>query len=1284
MKRLPIIIVLSVLFSGSVCAKDDNWIAHRHTQDNGLSNNAVRAVMRDSRGYVWMGTSNGLNRYDGNEYREIKIEGGVPDNNYISALLEDPKGRIWIGTAEGLCLYKPGDEKAFRFAAMDEYAFQVYQIAMDSGGKILISDKDYGFFRIDTDRMTAERIESGSNIAYSPLALCVDANGSVWFVNSDGTLCRSSDQLASAEIVIPSDLSPLVGKRIHKMFYESGFLLIGLTYAIMIMNVRTREYTIPKGISNIHGVISGSKDEFWAACDNGIVIFDADMNESRSFEMTDLPGGGDWQTHPNSALLDICSDGGDGYWIGSFGGAVHLLRNRTGLKAYRGYYTSRIVPSKDGSVWIGTENKGLFRFFPEENRMEPVRGLNLSSTNIQGLCLDGDHLFVGAWASNKLVSLNIKTGEVRSYPVSFNMTSLCRIEKDCIMIGSTSGLKLLSDGVVSDVEGMNVSVRHVYADRHEGIWISTYHDGLYRINRSSVGQGGPLQVRHYVSDVESSTSLQSHKVVCTYEDRHGTLWVATENAGFYRMDESRNSFQRIAPEECSAAYGFSEDSRGYIWISTDRGLLCMIPRLNNKFLFKKGDELLSDQYNYNSISIDESGFIYVGSSAGFVRFDTNKFPLPATGETLLLPSHESTGYISLSNRDNDIVIPVSSISNDVLNNSKIMWRCSQMDVEQWRELKEKTLAFNNLKPGHYELQLHLQSVPNTEVLDKRRLMITVRAPLLLQWWAWLIYLLLFGSVFYVSRVLISRKTEKRIQDETDKIEADYAKNLYVSKLDFITDLAHEIRTPLTLITGPAESIRSKLSGNADKSVLEEINILSRNTERLNELMMQLMDFRSIEKQGYDIHTDRYDPSAVVRHVFDRFNSSSRTRSLDYKLILPDNQISAVTDANALDRIVSNLLSNAFKYASSFIVLRVEAGYGSFSVICENDGPVVPLNMRESIFEPFVRYKDGKHSISGSGIGLYTGRSLAELIGGTLKMDTDLSVNRFILEVPLVAEKPAPETKTDYKAPSLELIGPKAETDSLQVKTSLLIVEDNDDMRVFLSGVLSGFFNIIQARDGYEASEILSRQDQIPDIVLSDVMMPRMDGFELCRIIKQNIDICHIPVILLTAKADTKSKVEGMEYGADSYVEKPFAPEYLVAVLQGILENRKRLQSYYSSRPLVKSSSIPHSFLEDKLIQKIEQFMEERLDDDTIKVEDIASALGMSKSSLQRKMQALFGMSVNEYVMVYRLKVAARIMDTENVPVSEVGFRVGFSSHSYFSKCFKKQFGITPREFKERS
>ena len=1284
MKKLISIVFALVLLSGSAAARDDNWIVHRYTQDDGLTNNAVRAVLRDSRGYVWMGTSTGLNRYDGRSFSEIRIEGGVPDNDYITALLEDSRGNIWIGTAAGICLYEPGNGKVARFPAMSEFDFQVYQIVRENDGSIVIPDKENGFFLIDTKKHEVKRIkqDNAGNVQYTPLALCFDADGTAWFINSDGALYRSSDRLGSVESVIPADSSPFTGKRIHRMHYASGFLLVGMTGDMLAFNIRTGEHGINKSISNVYGVLSTADNQSWAACDNGIVVFDADMNTLRTFLMTDLPGGGDRGTMPNSALLDICPDGGNGFWIGSYGGAFHLFPNRTGLKAHRGYYTSRIVPAKDGSVWIGTENKGLHHFFPSENRIEKIP-LQLSSTNIQGLCLDGDKLYIGAWASNKLVSLNTTTGEVKSYPIPFNVTSLCRIEKDCILIGSISGLKLLSNGEIVDVKGLDISIRCLYADRHDCIWISTNHNGLFRLHKSSLWKPGPPEFEQFTADISRPSSLQSNKVCCVFEDSHGTMWVATENAGFYKMDVSTGDFQRIEPEGCKAAYGFSEDDRGFLWITTDKGLLCLNPMTGNKFVFKKGDELLSNQYNYVSNVMDGSGHLYLGSSAGFVVFDTDKFPIAPKGETLLLPSSETVQTLTVKHRDNSFVIPVSSISNDVLDNTKIMWRCPQAGHDSWEEVENGEISFNNLSSGHYELQMHLQSVPNKEVLDKRRLFITVEVPLLLRWWAWLMYLILLGSIILLAIEFTRKRTKRKIQNEKNRLEAEYAKNLYVSKLDFITDLAHEIRTPLTLITAPAEYIRSKVAKVADDSVLEEINILSRNTERLNELMLQLMDFRSIEKEGYSIHPEECDLSAILKRVYDRFRSSSDNKKIDYRLVLPDQPVMAVTDANAVDRIVSNLLTNAFKYTASFIDLKLDADGKEFRITCENDGPVVPFNMREGIFKPFVRYRDGKHNISGSGIGLYTGRSLAQLLGGSLQMDSDLTINRFILKIPISVTEAAPAAKAEYKEPSQRAISPIVPIEGGQT-SHMLIVEDNDDMRSFLVNVMASYFTVIQAHDGVEAHEILSDPERIPDIVLSDVMMPRMDGFELCHLIKQDINICHIPVVLLTAKADTDSKVEGLEYGADSYVEKPFAPEYLVAVVHGILENRKRLQTYYSSKPLVKSSSIQHSRLEDSLIQRVEQFMEERLDDQTIRVEDLANASNMSKSSLQRKMQALFGMSVNEYIILYRLKVAARIMDSEDVPVSDVGFRVGFTSHSYFSKCFKKQFGMSPREFKERT
>ena len=302
MKVFPILVLAFALVTESAFAREDNWIVHRHTRDDGLTNNAVRAVLRDSKGYVWMGTSNGLNRYDGHDYLEVVIDGGVPDNNYITSLLEDSNGRIWIGTASGVCLYEPGKTNAVRFSPMAGDDFQVYQIIRESAGTILIPDRESGFFRIDTEKFEVERIEKGeNNLKYSPVAMCQDVNGVAWFINDDGTLYRSTNRLKSAEpVVLPADVSPFAGKRIHRMFYASGYILVGMTENVLTMNIRTGEYNINKSISNIYAILPASENEFWAACDNGIVVYDADLNVLRNFLMTDLPGGGDGRQCPTA------------------------------------------------------------------------------------------------------------------------------------------------------------------------------------------------------------------------------------------------------------------------------------------------------------------------------------------------------------------------------------------------------------------------------------------------------------------------------------------------------------------------------------------------------------------------------------------------------------------------------------------------------------------------------------------------------------------------------------------------------------------------------------------------------------------------------------------------------------------------------------------------------------------------------------------------------------------------------------------------------------------------
>ena len=1300
MKRVIRILLAVVFFLLGVAlqGKENDWFIRRYTEDDGLSHNVVRAVLKDAKGYVWFGTTNGLNRYDGHGCSEVAISGGIPDNNYITALQIDSQGKIWLGTAAGMCLYDPAsDEEAFRFPPMAEEQFQVYQIEQAPDGHIWVPDNNRGFFRINPLEETAVKISAGNagSLTYSPLAMCISPEGNIWFINSDWTLYRSSDNLLTATAV-PHQATPpsFAGKRIHKMFYVKGAIFVGLGDGLVALDPNTGVVSSYEGISNTYRFLQVSENEIWAACNEGLVVFDQDLRMTARYPLSKLQSVRNTGTpFPNCALLDICPDGGGGAWIGSFNGAVHLLPNRIRLNIEQDLFTSRIVPSPDGSVWIGTENRGLYHYFPSEKRLERL-SIPLSSTNIQGLCLDGDNLYIGGWATNKMICLNTKTGVSTIIPVSFNVSSICKIRKDLILVGSPSGLKKLQDGKLTDVSRLNISIRSIYSDRDGNVWISTNHDGLYRISEEMLVKDSLTVYDHYVLNPSDRSSLPSNKVCAVFEDSRGNLWVGAENAGLCLMDVARGTFTRFEDHEYKAAYGFAEDERGLMWITTDKGLLCLNPENEkSKLFYTKDDGLLSNQFNYNSIAIDGTGNLYLGSGTGFISFDTMRFPLSSKGQSILLPSFKPSrqdgdiparldylSSITLKHRDNSFAIDASFISNDILDNSKIMWRCPGLQ-DKWQEFPGEKLEFFDMPSGHHSVQMILQNAATQEVLAKRKLDITVKVRLLLRWWAILFYLLFFATAVVFTRQVFRRKSERKVRMEKDRMQAEYSKNLYTSKLDFITDLAHEIRTPLTLISAPTESIISKVSKGADQSLKDNLNILSRNTARLNELMLQLMDFRSIEKTGYEFHPELCDAGAIVQRVSDRFRSYADKKDLDFSLQLPESRLEVFTDSNAFDRILSNLLSNAFKYASSHIVLSLKEDRGGINVTCENDGPVVPLDMREKIFKPFVRYKDGKHNISGSGIGLYTSRQFAELLGGTLVMDRDPSGNRFILRLPKEAGSDAGKGKAGYSSPALNVLPADNAAREGNVERRMLIVEDNDDMRNYLDSIMSGKFSTEKVPDGRKALEILSGDGPLPDVVLSDVMMPVMDGFELCKAIKQDINICHIPVILLTAKVDTGSKIEGLEYGADAYVEKPFLPEYLQAVVRGLLDNRERLQAFYSSKPLEEGTSVIHSKLEDKLIGTLESFMEAHLDDQSIRVEDMAIVAGMSKSSLQRKMQALFGMSVNEYISLYRLKAAARIIASEDVPVSEVGYRVGFTSHSYFSKCFRKQFGLSPSEFR---
>lgn len=495
-------------------------------------------------------------------------------------------------------------------------------------------------------------------------------------------------------------------------------------------------------------------------------------------------------------------------------------------------------------------------------------------------------------------------------------------------------------------------------------------------------------------------------------------------------------------------------------------------------------------------------------------------------------------------------------------------------------------------------------------------------------------------------------------------------------------MAHEIRTPLTLIKGPLENILK--NKEVDAETREDLNIMQQNTERLLNLTNQLLDFRKAESQGYRLNFSECNITQVLHENYLRFTSIARQKNLNFTLNAPEQDFYAHVNREAFTKILSNLLNNAVKYAETYIHVSLqveehEERKGFFSVCTVNDGDLIPNEMKEAIFKPFVRFKEQRNGqmATGTGIGLALSRSLAELHHGSLVMSDKTNVNEFCLTLPIVqASAIVLSNESDRSVKQEELQNERMENN--KIKFVVLVVEDNPSVLSFVSRQMAHDYEVLTASDGAEALMLLDKH--FVNLVVSDVMMPVMDGFELCRTIKANLNYSHIPVILLTAKTDMQFKIEGLENGADAYIEKPFSPEYLSAVVANLINNREKLRQSFAKSPFVAVNTMALTKTDEEFIRKLNEVILANLGNSEFATDDMADSLNMSRSNFYRKIKGVLDLTPNEYLRIERLKRAAQLLKEGQCRVNEVCYTVGFNSPSYFAKCFLKQFGVLPKDF----
>lgn len=1293
---------------------------------NGLSQNTVNAILQDRKGFMWLGTKDGLNRYDGLSFRKFKHDAANPrsiGNSFITSLYEDFNGNIWVGTDAGVYIYYPEKEafEEFDCQSLEKTRIErsVSMIAGDKQGRVWIAVEAQGMFCYDACQKLLRNYPL-SEISSNIKCFTFDSGGTLWLGFYGDGLYYSKDNLAT---VHPYG-SPEDGKR----EFEGGVItkiVQGNYNCLYIGSVKegVSELNLTSGqVRNLLAIdesgesifcrdlLPYSDNELWIGTESGIYIYNL-----RTAQFIHLRASlYDSYSLSDNAIYALYKDREEGLWIGSyFGGVDYYPRQYTYFAKYypknianslHGKRVREFCRADDGTLWIGTEDGGLNHFNPKTKEFhffEPSAGF----TNIHGLCMDGSHLWVGTFSKGLRV-IDTRTGVVlRTYteghtPHSLNdnsIFSICRTSAGEIYLGTLFGLlryNRTQDNFDRIPELNGKFVYDIKEDSYGNLWLATYANGAYCYDVSV------RRWKNYVFDAEDEKSLPYDKVLSVFEDSYRQIWLTTQGGGFCLFHPDTETFTRYGLKDGlpnDVVYQIVEDDDRFLWLTTNNGLVRFDPKTMEMKVFSTANGLPTNQFNYRSGFKDEAGNIYLGSINGFVAFDPRTFaenrqvPAVAITDFLLFNKEVPVGEtdsplkssitfsdkVVLTADQNSFSFRIAALSYQAPRMNKLMYKLEGFD-EGWLTIGESPLVtYSNLGYGDYVFKVKASNSDGVWNEQETSLHLSILPPFYLSGWAYCFYVLFFMGCLVCVIFYFKRRNYRKQHRQMEMLEQEKEREVYHAKIDFFTNVAHEIRTPLTLIKGPLENII--LKKEVDSETKEDLYIMKQNTERLLNLTNQLLDFRKTETRGFRLNFTECDVVAVLRETYLRFTSLAKQKGLDFILELPQECFMADVNQEALTKIISNLLNNGVKYASTYLRISLETDEKVFHIRTFNDGEMIPDTMKEEIFKPFVRLDKEDEVTTGTGIGLALSRSLAELHQGSLMMEKGEEVNCFCLTLPVNQDSTITLSAENVSQVEENSCGwEQEETDTKEKKPMILVVEDNPDMLAFIRKQLTTEYSVLTAMNGIEALAVLD--NHYVNLVVSDVMMPQMDGFELCKTIKSDLSYSHIPVVLLTAKTNIQSKIEGLELGADAYIEKPFSVEYLLANISSLIHNREKLRQTFAKSPFVAANTMALTKADEEFIWKLNDIIQANLHNPEFSMEDMADALKMSRSSFYRKIKGVLDLSPNEYLRLERLKQAAQLLKEGKSRVNEICYTVGFNSPSYFSKCFLKQFGVLPKDF----
>lgn len=1294
------------------------YFKHYKVED-GLSHNTVLSSLQDQKGFLWFGTKNGLNRFDGYTFRLFQNDPIDPKGlkgNYIQSLHEFDHN-VWVGTDNGLFKY---NDKLQNFDFIEDTVNSpINDIENDTLGNLWYIA---GSTLIKYNPTTRESHNFPSEQFFNATDIIKTQNNEIWVSSTNALFhyIKETDSFKKYVLDVQADIKhPFrIGKLLN---LDNRTLLMGTqNHGLVAFDIIDEQIKHIDFITNekyyVRDLTMRGKDELWVATESGLHIYNLTTKKYTNLKKNY----NDPYALSDNAVYSLTVDNEGGVWAGTyFGGINYQPKEYTPFKKFfpmpsqnsiNGNAVREIRPDNYGNLWIGTEDAGLNKYdlktgvFTNYTSKDKDKNGILTYYNIHGLLPRGDELWIGMF-ENGLDILNIKTnkivkhyniGEESALRSNFVFALFETKAKDVFAI-TTSGIQTYNQSNDQfDIYEPFPKNHHYtcFIEDYQGVlWAGTYSDGLYFYNPITREKG------FFKYDETKETGIAHNHVNGIFQDSKNNLWITTEN-GLNFFDRKKKSFRKYTTKDgfpTNVFYALLEDHLGNLWITTSNGLVEFDVQNDTKKIYTKANGLMSDQFNYNSAYKDSNGRMYFGSVNGMISFNPKNFvknsfspPIYITGlqidnEDVFVgqadsPIKESItllDHLTLSPTQSSFSLDFAALGYTAPHNTEYWYKMDGL-YNDWIHLqKDHKVHFTELAPGTYYFRVKSKNSSGVWGQETSALKIEVlptfwKSNVAFALYTFLIVLSVFlGFRFYHER--IKAKNNQKIRQLNNRKE----KEIYEAKIEFFTNVSHEIRTPLTLIKSPLEKMIK--SADHDTHLMENLSIMEKNTSRLLDLANQLLDFRKTELETINLTFVEVNISNLIRKTHTRFSQAIKDKNIDFDLSLGTKDIYAYVDTEAIKKILSNLFNNAIKYAKKQVLVSLSLDDGNIELTVKNDGQLIPVHLKDKIFEPFYRVPNTENqNQSGTGIGLSLAHSLTDLHNGSLKLDTtDSTLNSFVLKLPIHQEKEFKlyVSKIDE---STNGDGVSKNPEIGSYKPTVLLIEDNVDLLDFVAKDLVDHYLVIKATNAEKALETLAQENV--QLIVSDVMMPGMDGFALCEKIKTDLESSHIPVILLTSKSALKAKIEGLESGADAYIEKPFSMEHLKVQIANLIENRKHIMQHFTSSPLAHIRSIAHTETDETFIRKLDEVIASHISDPDLNVETLSDIMHMSRSTLYRKIKEMSDLSPNELINVARLKKAAELLRSGKHRIFEVAEIVGYNSPTSFGRNFQKQFEMTPSDY----